>query len=187
MTIIIIMKTILAIIVAFITAVATLSLTTTFDTFTSAVTQQQIFIAQLKSEMVVPPVISNATGTAYFQLDMEDNIKIKYSLIATDLHGVKAAHIHIGKEGEKNGPIIVALYEPFKPPVLFGRILSVHDIIRSDILKGPLAGKELSVLVNLMNNRATYVDIHSQQYPNGELRGQILNRTSIGSSSTLYF
>src|SRR5215213_11209721 len=102
------MKTILAIIIAFIVAAATLSLTT-FDTFTSAIIQRQNFIAQLKGEMVVPPVISNATGVAYFQLDMEDNDKIKYSLIATDLHGVKAAHIHSGKEGEKNGPIIVAL------------------------------------------------------------------------------
>ena len=59
------MKTILAIIVAVIAAAATLSLTT-FDTFASAVTQQQKFIAELKSEMVVPPVTSNATGTAYF-------------------------------------------------------------------------------------------------------------------------
>ena len=179
------MKTVLAIIVAFIAAAATLSLTT-FDTFTSAVTQRQNFIAQLKSEMVVPPVISNATGVAYFQLDMEDNDKIKYSLIATDLHGVKAAHIHSGKEGEKNGPIIVALYTPFRPPVLFGRILSVHDIITSDILQGRLAGKQLSDLVNVMNNGTTYVDIHSQEYPNGEIRGQISNRTSIGSS-ILYF
>jgi hypothetical protein len=179
------MKTILAIIVAFIAAAATLSLTT-FDTFASAVTQQQNFIAQLKSEMVVPPVISNATGVAYFQLDMEDNDKIKYSLIATDLHSVKAAHIHNGKEGEKNGPIIVALYKPFRPPVLFGRILSVHDIITSDNLQGRLAGKQLSDLVNVMNNGTTYVDIHSQEYPNGEIRGQISNRTSIGSS-ILYF
>jgi uncharacterized protein YxeA len=174
------MKTILAIIVAVIAAAATLSLTT-FDTFASAVTQQQKFIAELKSEMVVPPVTSNATGTAYFQLDMEDNDKIKYSLIATDLHGVKAAHIHNGKEGEKNSPIMVALYKPFRPPVLFGRILSVHDIITSDILQGRLAGKQLSDLVNVINNGTTYVDVHSQEYPNGEIRGQISNTKYIRS------
>jgi hypothetical protein len=173
------MKTILAIIVAFIAAAATLSLTT-FDTFTSAAAHQQNFIAQLKSEMVVPPVTSNATGVAYFQFDMEDN-KVEYSLIVIDLDNAKAAHIHIGKEGEKNGTVIVTLYKPFKPPRHLGRILSVDDNITSDILEGPIAGKELSVLVNFMNNRTTYVDIHSQQYPNGELRGQILNRASIGS------
>ena len=181
-----IMITILAIIVAFIAAAATLSLTT-FDTFTSAATQQPNFIAQLKSEMVVPSVISNATGVAYFQLDMEDSNKIKYSLIVIDLGNAKAAHIHIGKEGEKNGTVIVTLYKPFKPPRHLGRILSIDDNITPDILEGPLAGKQLSVLVNFMNNRTTYVDIHSQEYPNGELRGQILNRTFIGSSSTLHF
>jgi CHRD domain len=177
----------LVIIVAFIVAAAAVVLQTTTSTFfTSAFRQQQKFIAELKSEMVVPPVTSNATGTAYFQLDMEDNNKINYSLIATDIHGVKAAHIHSGKEGEKNGPIVVRLYKPFRPPVLFGRILSVHDNIRSDILEGPLLGKQLSDLVNVMNNGTTYVDIHSQEYPNGEIRGQISNRTSIGSS-ILYF
>jgi hypothetical protein len=180
-----IMTIILAIILAIIAAVVTLLLITTFSTFTSAVTQQQNFIAQLKSEMVVPPVISNATGVAYFQLDMEDN-KIEYSLIATDLDNAKAAHIHIGKEGEKNDTVIVTLYKPFKAPRHLGRILSVDDDITSDILEGPLAGKQLSILVNFMNNRTTYVDIHSQEYPNGELRGQISNRTSIGSS-ILYF
>jgi hypothetical protein len=180
------MKTILIIILVFITAVASLSLTTTTSTFTSALTQQQNFIAQLKSEMVVPPVTSNATGVAYFQLDMEDN-KIDYSFIVMDLDNAKAAHIHIGKEGEKNDTVIVTLYKPFKAPRHLGRILSVDDNITSDILEGPLAGKQLSVLVNFMNNRTAYVDIHSQEYPNGELRGQILNRPSIVSSSMLYF
>ena len=73
------MKTILAIIVAFIAAADTTLSLTTFNTFTSAAAHQQNFIAQLKSEMVVPPVTSNATGVAYFQFDMEDK-KIEYSL-----------------------------------------------------------------------------------------------------------
>jgi hypothetical protein len=133
--------------------------------------------------MVVPSISNNATGTAYFQVDMEDNnkIKIKYSIIATDLDNVKAAHIHIGKEGEKNGPTIVTLYKTLRPAVLFGRILSVHDIITSDTLEGPLAGKKLSDLVNIMNNMMAYVDIHSQEYPNGELRGQISTTTGMSS------
>ena len=76
---------------------------------------------------------------------------------------------------------MVALYKPFRPPVLFGRILSVHDIITSDILQGRLAGKQLSDLVNVINNGTTYVDVHSQEYPNGEIRGQISNTKYIRS------
>jgi hypothetical protein len=60
---------------------------------------------------VVPSTSSNAIGTAYFQLELESN-KINYNLTATDLDSVKAAHIHIGKEGT-NGPIIVTLYNVF--------------------------------------------------------------------------
>jgi hypothetical protein len=171
-------------IVGFITITAATAaappLTTTISTFTSAFTQYQDFVAELTNEMVVPPVKSNATGIVYFQLAKKDN-KIDYSLIVRDLDDAKAVHIHIGKEGEKNGTVIVTLYKPFKVPRHLGRILSVDDDITSDILEGPLAGKQLSDLVNIMNNRTAYVDIHSQQYPNGELRGQISNRPPIGS------
>ncbi len=160
---------------------AAAALTTTISTFTSSsFIQYQDLVAELTSEMVVPPVKSNATGVVYFQLDKKDN-KIDYSLIVRDLDEATAAHIHIGKEGEKNDTVIVTLYKPFKAPRLLGRILSVDDDITSDTLEGPLAGKQLSDLVNFMNNRTAYVDIHSQQYPNGELRGQISNRPSIGS------
>jgi hypothetical protein len=79
---------------------------TTISTFISAFKQQQNFIAELKSEMVVSSTSSNAIGTAYFQLELESNNKINYNLTATDLDSVKAAHIHIGKEGA-NDPIIV--------------------------------------------------------------------------------
>ena len=99
------MGQILVLIVVFIVAAAAAVVvvpqTTTSSFFTSALKHHQKFIAELKSEMVVPSISNNATGTAYFQLDMKDNNKIKYSLIATDLDNVKAAHIHIGKEGEK--------------------------------------------------------------------------------------
>ncbi|MDQ4057291.1 MAG: CHRD domain-containing protein [Thermoproteota archaeon] len=185
MTINMAMGQILVLIVVFIVAAAAAVVvvpqTTTSTFFTSALKHHQKFIAELKSEMVVPSISNNATGTAYFQLDMKDNNKIKYSLIATDLDNVKAAHIHIGKEGEKNGPTIVTLYKTLRPAVLFGRILSVHDIITSDTLEGPLAGKKLSDLVNIMNNMMAYVDIHSQEYPNGELRGQISTTTGMSS------
>ena len=178
-----IMITILAIVIFITITAATAAaapLTTTISTFTSAFTQYQDFVAELTGEMVVPPVKSNATGVVYFQLDKKDN-KIDYSLIVRDLDDAKAAHIHIGKEGEKNDTVIVTLYKPFKAPRLLGGILSVDDDITSDILEGPLAGKQLSDLVNFMNNRTAYVDIHSYEYPNGELRGQISNILPIGS------
>jgi hypothetical protein len=78
-------------IVGFIAAAAnTAAPLTTISTFISAFKQQQNFIAELKSEMVVSSTSSNAIGTAYFQLELESNNKINYNLTATDLDSVKA-------------------------------------------------------------------------------------------------
>jgi hypothetical protein len=41
-----------------------------------------------------------------------------------------------------------------------------------------MAGKLLSNLTSAMSNDHTYVNVHTQQNPNGEIRGQILNGTS---------
>ena len=40
-------------------------------------------------------------------------------------------------------------------------------------LQGPLTGKHVSDLVNLMKTGEAYVDIHTTRHPNGEIRGQI--------------
>ena len=41
-----------------------------------------------------------------------------------------------------------------------------------------MAGKLLSTLTSGMHNEQTYVNVHTQQNPDGEIRGQILNKTS---------
>jgi hypothetical protein len=69
------------------------------------------------------------------------------------------AHIHNGKSGE-NGPPVVMLF------MGKGKITSAD-------LQGPLSGEQLSDLAKLMQDRNTYVNVHTQQNQNGEIRGQI--------------
>ncbi len=69
------------------------------------------------------------------------------------------AHIHQGKAGE-NGPPVA--------PLSMGK----GKITASD-LQGPLSGKQLKDLVDLMSNRGAYVNIHTQQHQDGEIRSQI--------------
>jgi hypothetical protein len=45
--------------------------------------------------------------------------------------------------------------------------------ITSGDLQGPLSGEQLSNLAKLMQDRNTYVNVHTQQNQNGEIRGQI--------------
>jgi len=42
-------------------------------------------------------------------------------------------------------------------------------------LEGPIQGKTIDDLRNAMQNGTTYVNIHTEQNPNGEIRGQIMD------------
>jgi hypothetical protein len=43
--------------------------------------------------------------------------------------------------------------------------------ITADNLEGPLAGKQLSDLLSSMQSMGLFVNVHTTQYPDGEIRG----------------
>ncbi len=43
------------------------------------------------------------------------------------------------------------------------------------IFSGPLEGMQISDLVDAFNDGNAYANIHTQQNPNGEIRGQIIS------------
>src|SRR3954454_11001780 len=91
--------------------------------------QSQTFTAKLTGKDEVPPVNTQATGMAQFQLS-SDGKEINYDLTATNLNGFMMAHIHQGKAGENGQPVA---------PLSMGK-----GKITSSDLKGPLAGKQIS-------------------------------------------
>jgi hypothetical protein len=119
----------------------------------------QTFTARLTGKDEVPPVNTQATGMTKFQLSA-DGKEINYDLTTTNLNGFMMAHIHKGKAGENGSPVA---------PLQMGK-----GKITSSDLKGPLAGKQISDLVDLMKNSGAYVNVHTQQNQNGEIRGQIM-------------
>jgi len=131
----------------------------------SAVAQEQKFVATLSGQEEVPPTTSQATGMAEVTVTGES---AEYSVNATNIQGVTAGHIHSGKQGE-NGPIVVTLFKNDSPT----NEVSETGSITADKLEGPMAGKQLTDLVSAMNNGETYVNIHTEQNPNGEIRGQL--------------
>ena len=123
----------------------------------------------------VPPVNdTSAIGVAEFKLG-QDNIM--YTVNVTDIENVTAAHIHNGQVGE-NGPIVVTLFKEDTPSTAMTTGVLSEGNITATNLEGPMAGQLLSNLISAMRNDQTYVNVHTQQNPNGEIRGQILNGTS---------
>lgn len=132
------------------------------------------FRAHLSGDQEVHYVETNATGQATFQLS-RDGESLSYRLIVANIENVRMAHIHLAPAGE-NGPVVAWLYPPAPPAqVISGRTDGVLQtgIITSENLAGPLKNMELSKLVELMKDGQTYVNVHTDQYPPGEIRGQI--------------
>jgi CHRD domain len=152
----------------FTVVLASIGIITTNDLTSSAFAQDQKFTAKLSSQEEVPPTNSQATGMAEFTV-MGDSVE--YTVNATGMQGVTAGHIHIGKQGE-NGPVVVTLFKNDSP----SNEVSETGSITPDKLEGPMAGKQLTDLASAMNNGDTYVNVHTEQNPDGEIRGQIMGQ-----------
>jgi hypothetical protein len=134
--------------------------------------QNQKFNAKLSGQEEVPPVQTTASGMAWFK-PMQDNVWFKVNV--TDMQGVTQAHIHTAKVGE-NGPVVVTLYKSDTPQPINGKL--AYGNITANLLEGPMKGKQLSDLDTAMSNGSTYVNVHTEKHPNGEIRGQIMMANS---------
>jgi hypothetical protein len=140
----------------------------------------QTFSASLSGKDEVPPTESNSSGTAKFKVD-ENSSQVSYWVNVTGIKKINQAHIHNGTEGQ-NGDIVVTLTKNKSakgndgPPNI-----GFSGNITKDDLQGPLKDKELTDLVSLMSDGNAYVNVHTDKYPDGAIRGQI----SSGEASTV--
>jgi CHRD domain-containing protein len=146
----------------------------------------------LSGSQQVPPVKTNATGTASFEM-LDDNKTLHYQINILDVPKITGIHIHQGKIGE-NGDIVVNLYNNSQQNIFLkenetkisqiasnsikinGNVQSsflASGTINNSDLKGPLYGKSISDLINLIKSKNAYVNVHSQTHPDGEIRGDI--------------
>src|SRR6185503_18926260 len=137
--------------------------------------EEQSFSATLSGNEEVPPTESNSTGTAKFQVteNNDNESQVSYWVNITGIKEVNAAHIHNGTTGE-NGDIVATLSNgksaegDDRPPQI-----GFSGNITSNELQGPLEDKEVSDLVSLMSDGNAYVNVHTEKYPDGAIRGQV--------------
>lgn len=144
-------------------------------TVAPALAHPPAFQANLTTDAEVADVVgSNANGHATFRLTDDG---IVFSLKANRLSGPAwGAHIHGPADPGQNAGIVVGLCgAPVAAPVdectmtKDGK-LRVDGVITADLLPD---GMSLSDLVALMASGRTYVNVHTDLNPGGEVRGQI--------------
>jgi hypothetical protein len=122
------------------------------------------------NEVDAAAVETDATGSAVVTVHPDGTIT--YVLVVADIIDVTAAHIHIGYADE-TGDVLAPLYaNPGTPTGEFNGILSEGMIEAGDLPEGVTLAELLGAL---MTGR-TYVNVHTDAHPAGEIRGQ-LNET----------
>ena len=132
------------------------------------------FVASLSGAEEVPPATTRARGVATFALDASGDA-LAYRLIVANIENVTMAHIHLAPAGV-NGPVVAWLYPDGPPPQpIPGRSQGVlaEGVITDADLVGPLAGQTLDDLLERFAEGNAYVNVHTSQFPGGEVRGQI--------------
>jgi hypothetical protein len=138
-------------------------------------TEEQKFWTGLEGEFENPQVDTTASGMAVFKVAQDG---IWYMINITGIDKVTASHIHGGAIGE-HGPILVSLFRTNDNSTGNINGTLTQGNITGQMLEGHAsAGDKLSDIVSGMKNGTTYVDVHTIDYPAGELRGQIMSANS---------
>ncbi|MDX1678154.1 CHRD domain-containing protein [Arsukibacterium sp.] len=122
-------------------------------------TATQTFNVSLSGAQQVPNVNTAATATATVELDA--NLKqIRASMNLSGVENVQAAHIHDGGLGF-NGDVAFAFTAGSN---------GVYRIATTDISDALIAD---------LQNGEWYINVHTTTYPDGEIRGQIVNDETV--------
>lgn len=129
------------------------------------------FVALLSGGQEVPPVNTMASGLARVSVNPTSTV-LRSVLAIRFLNSAMAAHIHVGRPGQ-NGPIVAFLFGPSRP-MNFGALTQLPEVaVTAADLMGPLEGRPLSDLVREIEAGNAYVNVHTVQFPDGEIRGQL--------------
>jgi CHRD domain len=132
------------------------------------------FAAILTGKEEIPEIDTYDAGLATFQSqDANNNNDLKFSIKIAGMEKIKKACLHIGKPHE-NGEVVAELYQSETP---LGEVVGdlCHGKLNSYDLRGPLQGKNINDLLNKMQKEEAYVNILTEDSPNGKIRGQITN------------
>ena len=160
----------------------------------------------------VPVVLTDASGEARFEFDEDDSDQdivyddntssdlkdarvrqksngverfdrdeLAFRLKVKDIVGVIGAHIHLGLP-DMNGPVVATLYAPMELSDRINGDLARGVLTEADLDGGPFEGDFIGFL-EALGHGELYVNVHTAEFPGGEIRGQIGVRKAIEGGS----
>ena len=123
----------------------------------------ETFVAVLSGAYEVPPVTTNASGTA--ELTVAGS-RVHYRVHADSVGEITGVYLHIGRAGEER-PAVADLFEGLKEA-------PTSELVASGTLRAKdLHGTTLAKVIRALRENDAYVTLHTRMHPGGELRGQV--------------
>lgn len=139
------------------------------------------FKARLAGEFEVPPVETETRGMAKFRFN-RDFTYMYFTLVVRDgvgVLGANGAHLHCAPAGE-NGPVVVALAGESSPG-FDGTLVIRAGVTDANVAEDSPCGPSLADLAEAMLDGNVYVNVHTTDFPAGEVRGQVKGNNGKGN------
>ena len=154
------------------------ALTTLVITATQSYAQNEKYRVKLDGNNEVPAVNTTSEGVINFKTK---NDMLTWKMNVTGTNDATGVNIHKGKAGE-NGEVVVDLMKVSKHSDN-PKGMTMRGNVTDSSLKGSMAGQTIAELKTAMANGDTYVNMKTQDHPDGEIRGQIKLKGDNATSS----
>lgn len=145
---------------------------------TQSYAQNEKYRAKLDGNNEVPAVNTTSEGVINFKTK---NDMLTWKMNVTGTNDATGVNIHKGKAGE-NGEVVVDLMKVSKHSDN-PKGMTMRGNVTDSSLTGSMAGQTIADLKTAMANGDTYVNLKTQDHPDGEIRGQIKLKGDNATSS----
>ena len=135
---------------------------------TQSYAQNEKYRAKLDGNNEVPAVNTTAEGVINFKAK---NDMLTWKMNVTGANDATGVNIHKGKAGEK-GEIVVNFMKVSKHSDN-PKGMTMRGNVTESSLKGSMAGKTIADLKTAIANGDVYVNLKTQDHPDGLMRGQV--------------
>jgi hypothetical protein len=133
----------------------------------NATDDQEVYVATLSGSNEVPARNSAASGFSQIIIDGD---RVHYAVEIDDISNVFASHIHTGASGA-NGPVRVTFFNTAPSTAL--STSDKHILAEGTFTAENVSGISFADLLAAIRNGTAYVNVHTTQFPGGEIRGQL--------------